>query len=59
MGLGTLSKDVGEGLAKGEVNDGSCGRTRMTTAVGIDLGTTYSAMAYVDERGSASMIPNA
>ena len=26
--------------------------------VGIDLGTTFSSVAYVDERGQARVIPN-
>ncbi len=30
----------------------------MSLAIGIDLGTTYSAIAYVDEHGSPVVIPN-
>jgi len=30
----------------------------MKAALGIDLGTTYSAIAYADEAGAVSMVPN-
>src|SRR4051794_1378130 len=29
------------------------------SAIGIDLGTTYSAVAYIDETGTAKILPNA
>jgi len=31
----------------------------MTRPIGIDLGTTYSAMAFVDDQGNSAIIPNA
>ena len=31
----------------------------MKRPIGIDLGTTYSAMAYVDDQGNSAIIPNA
>src|SRR5688500_8491385 len=30
----------------------------LTRAVGIDLGTTYSAMAWVNETGHSALVPN-